>query len=124
MCTSNERSEACSVCFPCRHLYYGQQFGSIKRMNLDGGDIASEVTISHGTTHLFDISGIAVDHRLNLLYWAENTTSNNVIMYLNMTEWSRAYRLNVNMVSYLLYTVVIQGLFQKFAPGGQLLTNF
>ena len=82
----------------CRHLYYEQEFGTIYRMNLDGG-IASDVIISRGTTHFNEISGIAVDHHLNLLYWAENTTSNSVIMVLNMTEWNRAYRVKNILVS-------------------------
>lgn len=64
-------------------------------MNLDGSNTASEgdtlIFVSEGFN---DISGIAVDHRKNILYWAENTTSSNVIMHLNMTEWSRAYRLH------------------------------
>ena len=70
-------------------------------MNLDGSDTALE-----GNTFIVpeqgfnDISGIAVDHRKNILYWAENTTSSNVIMHLNMTEWSHAYRLHeANLVS-------------------------
>ena len=84
-----------------RHLYYEQEFGTIYRMNLDGGDIASDVMISGGTTHFNEISGIAVDHHLNLLYWAENTTSNSVIMVLNMTEWNHAYRVDNILVSYM-----------------------
>ena len=80
--------------FQCRHLYYGQKLGGIKRINLDGSDTASEGDTFIVSPGLIDISGIAVDHRKNILYWAENTTSSNVIMHLNMTEWSRAYRLH------------------------------
>ena len=99
MHTNDQNLMLSSVSFQCRHLYYGQELGKIKRMNLDGGDITSDVTIISTSSTFHAISGIAVDHRLNLLYWAENTTSNNVIMYLNMTEWSRAYRLNADLVS-------------------------
>ena len=67
-------------------------------MNLDG-NISSDVIITSTSSIFNDISGIAVDHRLNLLYWAENTANNKVIMYLNMTEWSRAYRQNSVLVS-------------------------
>ena len=62
-------------------------------MNLDGsGAASSEDTVIVPQT-LISISGIAVDHRKNILYWAESTTSSNVIMHLNMTEY------DVNLVS-------------------------
>ena len=86
------------VSFQCRHLYYGQEFGTINRINLDGGDIASDVVIVSRSS-LYDISGITVDHHLNLLYWAVNDTNTRTIMYLNMTEWNHAYGLMVDPVS-------------------------
>ena len=66
-------------------------------MALDGSGAASnEDTVIVPQNFLSGISGIAVDHRKNILYWAESTTSSNVIMHLNMTEW----RLHgVNLVS-------------------------
>ena len=65
-------------------------------MILDGSGAASNEDIVIVPQIFFGISGIAVDHRKNILYWAESSTSNNVIMHLNMTEW----RLHgVNLVS-------------------------
>jgi hypothetical protein len=58
-------------------------------MNLDG-NISSDETVVSISTNLNKISGIAVDHRENILYWAEKTLSSNVIMYLNMSEWLTA----------------------------------
>ena len=86
------------VFFQCRHLYYGQTFGIITRINLDGSDTASDVVVA-SVPSLHDISGITVDHHLNLLYWAVNDTNTRTIMYLNMTEWNHAYGLMVDLVS-------------------------
>ena len=91
-----------SVSFQCRHLYYSRGFDEISRINLDGGDIASEVEVVEQRT-FDDISGIAVDHSLNLLYWAVNNTNSNVLRYLNMTDWDCAYRRGTQLVSYYKY---------------------
>ena len=56
-------------------------------MNLDGSGTASNEDTVIVPQNFISISGIAVDHRKNILYWAKNTTSSNVIMQLNMTEW-------------------------------------
>lgn len=70
-----------------RHLYYSHEFGQISRMNLDGSSVENVVSYD-----FFGVSGIAVDHRLNVLYWALNSTESNVLRWMNMTEWDDAYR--------------------------------
>lgn len=74
--------------FLYRHLYYSHGLGQISRMNLDGSSDENVVGISD----LYEVSGIAVDHRLNVLYWALNSTDINVLRWMNMTEWDDAHK--------------------------------
>ena len=46
-----------------------------------------------------EISGIAVDHRHNLLYWALNSTTSSTLSVLNMTAWDNAHRHHTLLVS-------------------------
>lgn len=62
-------------------------------MNLDGSSVENIVDFS-----IYDVSGMAVDHQLNVLYWALNYTDNNVLRWMNMTEWDDAYRRNSQLV--------------------------
>lgn len=83
--------------FSYRHLYYSHDLGSISRMNLDG---TSEETVVIDSSFCFcGLSGLAVDHRLNVLYWALNNTQSNTLKYMNMTEWEEAIRYNSDVVS-------------------------
>ena len=77
-----------------RHLFYSHEFGKISRMNLDGSSVENIVDFS-----IHDVSGIAVDHRLNVLYWTLNSTDVNALRWMNMTEWDDAYRHNSQLVS-------------------------
>ena len=62
-------------------------------MNLDGSSVENVVAFSE-----YDLSGIAVDHQLNVLYWALNSTDFSVLRWMNMTEWDDAYRRNSQLV--------------------------
>ena len=64
-------------------------------MDLDGSNLE---TVYQGFT-FSDISGIALDYRLNHLYWALNNTDSQVIKYLDMTAWVSAYRRRLDLVS-------------------------
>ena len=46
-----------------------------------------------------EISGIAVDHQHNLLYWALNSTTSSTLSVLNMTAWDNAHRHRAQLVS-------------------------
>ena len=57
----------------------------ISRIHLDGGGTEENIVFNPLIFH--EVSGIAVDHHLNILYWAINNTDSNILKYINMTEW-------------------------------------
>ena len=68
-------------------------------MDLDGSNLE---TVYEDLFSFSDVSGIALDYRPNLLYWALNNTNSQVIKYLNMTAWDSAYR-HMGVLVSLLY---------------------
>ena len=96
----------CTFCvsLECRHLYYNENPGFsalIKRINLDGSDIALEEDPIASLISFDGISGMAIDHHNNILYWAMNSTDSSTISYLNINDWTRAHQLRANLVSIL-----------------------